>query len=113
LRIVRLGNGLEEIGKEAFKYCELLYRIIIPNAVRVIEYGAFSNCSELTTVTLGGRLVEIGEYAFKWCQFEDIVIPPAVKRIHDTAFKDSSELSSIKFCEEIEEFVSCEAKRYW
>lgn len=39
--------------------------------------------------------------------------PPAIKTIDDTAYRNCSSLTSVKFNDEIEEFVSCEALRGW
>ena len=44
LTSVKLGEGLEEIGEEAFCGCELLQRIVIPPAVRAIKDAAFRRC---------------------------------------------------------------------
>ena len=61
---VTLGDGLEEIGEDAFKECTLHERIIIPNSVKTIKDGAYRGCSGLTTVTLGSGLEEIGVRAY-------------------------------------------------
>ncbi len=34
LRALTRGEGLEQIGNHAFKYCRLLEEIVIPNAVK-------------------------------------------------------------------------------
>ncbi len=87
---------------------------MIPNAVKTIKEGAFSNCAGLTAVTLGVGLEEIGENAFASCiLLERITIPRNVKSIHDTAFTDCTNLTSVQFCDEIENFVSCDAMRSW
>ncbi|KAL3804438.1 hypothetical protein ACHAW5_003484 [Stephanodiscus triporus] len=123
---VTLGSGLEEIGAGAFANCTSLEEIVIPPAVRAIEEGAFYNCTRLTRVTLGSGLEEIEWGAFNTCESmkeivipnnvragEDwgIVIPDAVRDIHDTAFKGCTNLTRVKFCDEIEEFVSCDAMK--
>ena len=113
LTIVNLGDGLEEIEGGAFHNCKSLQQVVIPNVVKTIKAKAFVDCRSLTSVIPGDGLGEIGEAAFAWCGFEDLVIPPAVKRIHHTAFQYCSNLSSIKFCDEIEKFVSCVAMRGW
>ncbi len=65
-------------------------------------------------MTLGEGLEEIREKTFKECtSLRHIVIPPAVKVIDDSAFNNCSNLTSVKNCDEIEEFVSCEAMRGW
>jgi hypothetical protein len=39
LTVVKLGEGLEEIGERAFRDCTSLLEILIPPAVKAIEYG--------------------------------------------------------------------------
>ena len=56
LLIVILNDGLNEIEELAFHYCELLQRIIIPNTVKTIRYGAFQYCLGLVTVSLDDGL---------------------------------------------------------
>ena len=65
-------------------------------------------------MTLGDGLEEIGAGAFGDCEpIEEIAIPPAVRDIHYTAFDKCTNLTRVKFCDEIEEFVSCVAMREW
>jgi hypothetical protein len=113
LSIVILNDGLEEIGRGAFGECASLEEIVIPNSVKTIQAGAFRQCRWLTTLTLGNGLEEIGANAFGGCEsIEQIVIPPAVKKIDNLAFQYGL-LTSVKFSDEIEKFVSCEAMRDW
>ena len=101
-----LGDGLEEIGMEAFDGCRSLHDIVIPNAVRVIKRWAFFRCSGLTSVTLGNGLEEIGAGAFHGCtSLEEIDIPTTVKEIDDTTFRGCTNLMRVRFCNEIEQFV--------
>ena len=53
-----LNNGLEGIGKRAFKGC-VLVRIVIPPAVKDFDETAFEDCPNLTTVKF---CVEIEEF---------------------------------------------------
>ena len=65
-------------------------------------------------MTLGDGLEEIGERAFEdYESLEEIVIPPAVRDIHDMAFIGCTNLTRVKFCDKIEEFVSCDAMSDW
>jgi hypothetical protein len=114
LMSVILGDLLEDIGQMAFGESTSLRSIVIPNAVKTIKYGAFYYCFRLTSVTLGEGLKEICKEAFEECKsLVRIVIPSTVKRIHDTAFKDCYGLMRVKFCDEIEKFVSCKAMQDW
>ena len=102
------------MGEYAFSNCESIDEIFIPKAIRAIKDNAFDGCTGMRTVTLGDGLEEIGKEAFGKCtSLQYILIPPTVKTIDDTAFKDCSNLTSVKFCEEIEEFVACEAMQHW
>jgi hypothetical protein len=41
------------------------------------------------------------------------VIPPTIREIHENAFNQCSQLTNVRFCDEIEEFVSGELMRDW
>jgi len=64
-------------------------------------------------VILNDGLEEIGEYAFYGCALVQINIPPSVREIDETAFRNCSDLTSVQFCDEIEEFVSGESMQHW
>jgi hypothetical protein len=66
------------------------------------------------TVQLGDGLEEIGEMAFYGCaSLQRIVIPQSVTAIHEEAFGNCFDLASVVFCDEIEEFVSCDSIGGW
>jgi hypothetical protein len=103
LMTVVLGEGLEEIGKMAFRECASLRDIMIPNSVRVIQEEAFNWSMDLTTVNLGEGLMVIGTAAFGWCtSLQRIVIPPLVKTIKDQAFYHCSALTIVRLGEGLE-----------
>jgi hypothetical protein len=82
-----LHDGLEVIGEGAFYECTALHEIVVPPTVKSIKFGAFRECSRLTTATLLNGLEEIGKYAFYNCpSLQGITIPPAVKMINDGTF---------------------------
>jgi hypothetical protein len=62
-----LGNGVTEIGSNAFECCVSLKSITIPDNVTSIGRQAFLECKELETVTLGSGVTEIGLMAFAGC----------------------------------------------
>ncbi len=93
-------EGLERISSEAFYGCTSLEQISIPSSVKVIK-----NCTQLMNVELREEGLErISSEAFWNCT--------TVHYIHNDAFKDYNELAGIKFCEEIEEFVTDLSLRY-
>ena len=87
---------ITEIGEEAFKGCNGLTRIKLPNTITKIGKYAFKGCSGLTSITIPDSVTEIGEYAFKGCSgLTSITIPNSVTKIGEYAFGDCSGLTSI------------------
>ncbi len=63
---------------------------------------------------LGNGLEEIEEYAFYDCtSLVSIKIPPAIRVIHKMAFNECSNLTTVRFCNEIKEFVTGELMLNW
>ena len=61
-----------------------------------ILYGAFYNCSGLTSITIGNGVTSIGRYAFRGCTgLTSITIPDGVTSIGDYAFDGCSSLTSV------------------
>ena len=111
---MNLGEGLDEIGVEAFYRCTSLQSIVISPNVKAIYDYTFAECSGLTTVTFNDGMKEIGKRAFYKCKsLECIMIPRAVNSIHQKAFDGCSSLTNVEFCAEIEQFVSWEAIQDW
>ena len=112
------------IADEAFKECEFLTSITIPNAVTSIGNNVFSGCGKLTSVTLesitivsalrtsstsmksifgeqvnnyviGKSVTSIGNYAFYKCtSLTSVVIGNSVTSIGECAFRDCISLTS-------------------
>lgn len=61
-----------------------------------IMYGAFYNCSGLTSVTIGNGVTSIGSYAFYGCtSLTSIEIPNNVTSIGSSAFKECYKLVEV------------------
>ncbi|MCI5797301.1 MAG: leucine-rich repeat domain-containing protein [Firmicutes bacterium] len=70
--------------------------VTIPGSVEFIDYGAFSDCANLTTVVMNEGLKTIGENAFYNCSsLTTINIPNGVTSIKNSAFRDCSQLATI------------------
>ena len=96
LKQVYLPNSLNSIGYGAFYDCSGLTSITIPDSVTEIGNGAFENCSSLTSVTIPNSVTRIFGYAFSNCSsLTSITIPSSVTNIGYGAFWYCTSLTSI------------------
>ena len=104
LKTVVIPASVTTIGGSAFRNCSSLTSIEIPASVETIEAKAFYTCSSLATVTFekGSQLKTIaGGYsygAFSDCTaLTSIEIPASVETIEASAFKGCSNLATVTF----------------
>ena len=98
-----IGGGSSYYG--AFSDCTALTSIEIPASVETIEAAAFKGCSSLATVTFenGSQLKTIGGGSSYYGAFSDctaltsIEIPASVETIEASAFKGCSSLATVTF----------------
>lgn len=96
LTSIIIPNSVTNIGHGAFDNCRNLESISIPNGVTKIENDVFAYCSSLTLITIPNSVETIGEEAFYYCSsLTSITIPNSVKNIKSYAFKRCSSLTSI------------------
>ena len=62
-----IRDGVKVIGNNAFKRCEFLTNINIPNSVTNIGYEAFDCCVSLTSINIPDSVTNIGNKAFSSC----------------------------------------------
>lgn len=111
---VALHKYLRIIGPEAFRGCEALRRINIPESVKEIGEGAFRGCSSLRSIHIpGGTITKIREETFAQSGLTTIAIPWSVVVIEKSAFAFCRSLLSVelpKRLRKIEDqaFKSCE-----
>ena len=85
---ITIPNTVTTIGYMAFRECTGLTTVTIGNGVTRIGYQAFYGCSKLTNFNFSNSVTEIGKYAFYGCsQLKSITIPNSVETIDDLAFK--------------------------
>lgn len=122
--ILTFETNVMEIGENAFKDCETLTGITIPESVESIGDSAFSGCTNLgagntsanmtrvfrapapfrsgePSIVIPDGVKSIGKYAFQNCtSLTSITIPDSVKSIGEGAFQGCINLSSIDIPEE-------------
>ena len=81
----------------AFYNCYNLTSVTIPNSVRSIGRSAFYGCSRLTSVTIPNSVRSIGSSAFYGCSrlTSSVTIPNSVTSIEEETFYDCSNLTSV------------------
>ena len=88
--------SVTSIGDEAFRSCESLTSITIPNSVTSIGKNAFYDCSSLTSITIPNSVTSIGELAFYYCSsLTSVTIPNSVTSIGWATFSGCSSLTSV------------------
>ena len=59
--------GVTRIGDEAFRDCDELTHVVIPDSVRHVGVMAFSGCSSLTNVVVPDSVIRMDDWAFRGC----------------------------------------------
>ena len=88
--------GGTSIGDSAFRNCDSLTSVTIPDGVMSIGDHAFYSCNSLTSITIPDSVTSIGDQAFQYCDsLTSIAIPDSVTSIGGSAFSDCSSLTSV------------------
>ncbi len=90
------------IGKQAFKGCDNITSIEIPNTVIGIEEGAFERCGSLTSIVLPDSVKYIADEAFNYCvSLKSVKIGNGLTKIYNRAFCNCTSLSDMEIPESI------------
>ena len=103
------------VGNKAFKGCEQIEQVVLPETIKSIGTEAFSGCSSLSIINIPENVMSIGEYAFEVCtSLERISIPSNIKVLSQGVFYGCSLLKDIVIPEEVEQidnktFYNCKS----
>ena len=90
------GYPVTSIGANAFKECQNLWRVTIPDTVTSIGSNAFYYCTNLRSMTIPSAVTSIGYHAFGFCnKMTDITLSASLVTIEDSAFFYCDSLSRI------------------
>ena len=96
LQSVTIPNSVTKIGDRAFSACFSLQSVTIPNSVTKIGDGAFCGCESLQSVTIPNSVTSIGDGAFSDCEsLKNVTIPNSVTSIEDHTFSLCYSLQSV------------------
>ena len=113
LTSIEIPNSVISIGDGSFVYCGSLTSVVIPNSVTSIGNEAFVNCSGLTSIEIPDSVTSIGDWAFAYCNsLTSIVIPNSVTSIGYEAFDYCESLTSIEVSEDNETYCSINGNVY-
>ena len=100
LEVVEVSEGLEKIGRWAFRGCKSLKLFKVPSTVKLIDVGAFEGCGQLAVAELRAGLEQIGKGAFMNCKSLTFMkVPSTVREIGAEAFGYCEQLLSVHLCD--------------
>jgi hypothetical protein len=71
------GKAVTQIAANAFKNCDHLKQVIIPEGMKVINSYAFDGCTALNSLVLANSIERFEDYAFANCDFSSVTSLPS------------------------------------
>ena len=96
IKKISISDAVTSIGSFAFSNCTNLTSITIPKSVTSIEAGAFEGCTSLTSITIPNSVTNIEGRVFEGCtSLTSVIISNSVKSIEYMTFNGCKSLTSI------------------
>ena len=121
-----IGDDVNGISKYAFRGCEGLESVILPDGLLFIDEKAFDGCVSLESIELPSKITIISNNVFFGCSaLRSVTMPPNINEIGDMAFYGCSQLKEIDLshvrkigvsafsnCRKLKQIVFGQAARY-
>ncbi len=91
------NHPVTRIGSRAFRECNTITGIVIPDTVTSIGKSAFWLCYHLSSVVFSESLTVIDDSAFVACGLKEISLPDTVTSIGSDSFQACSNLEKVMF----------------
>lgn len=100
LEIVKLPAFLESIGNRAFYQCYGIRQIDFPSTLTTIKESAFRECDNLQEVIIPEGVISVGNYAFFSCDGnKHVKLPSTLESIGYSVFQYNIRLEKVDFAE--------------
>ena len=96
------GKKVVKIGDSAFKECNDIKKVIIPEGITVIDTFAFYKCKNINEIFFPKTLTEIGTCAFSYAKVTEINLPENLVTLGRQVFMSCDNLESVVIPEKVE-----------
>lgn len=104
--ICEIEEGTLSVADGAFRDCEKLEKILIPDSVQSIGRNAFAGCVALKEIVMPRKLYELGERAFLGCaMLNKVTVPQGISCLQRAVFKDCVSLQEIALPDTLEKIT--------
>ena len=113
-KVIDIPQTVTFIDSEAFRGCEGIEEVTVPEGIETLWMGVFRDCVNLRKVSLPESLKEISHYVFLGCRsLEEVNIPSSVESIGIDAFENCTSLTRLELPDRLSEimiraFLGCE-----
>ena len=96
LEYIAIPDCVKVIGRSAFFNCSALKSITLSETLEIICPSAFCNCDAVESIDLPTTLHSLGDHAFHSCRaLKSIIIPPSVRALGERSFAECDALKAI------------------
>lgn len=96
IKSVILPQSINKIGRDAFANCTWLSSINIPDSITRIEYSTFYRCKNLKQIKIPAGVTIIMDGAFHGCfNLETVILPSSIYSIGERAFAGCAKINEV------------------